>query len=208
MSDKIRVAVLDDYLRIAGEVADWTVLPDHVTVDFFHEPLPAGAARAAALQDYDVLAVTRERTPLPAELLGALPKLKLVCSPEMHNRVIDFDYCRANGIPVCGTAARPSPTFELAWALLLALAKNLTFDDRAMRAGDWQTNVGTEIRGKTLGVIGLGRIGADVARVGAAFGMEVIAWSENMTPAQAAEHGAEHVTKDNCSADRTMWSSW
>ena len=193
-----KIAVLDDYMRIAGELADWMSLPGETQTDFFYEKLPEGIdARAAALADYDVLVVTRERTPLPKELLERLPKLKFIASPEMHNRVIDFDYCRGRGIPVCGTTPRPSPTFELTWALILALAKNVTIDDRAMREGKWQTVVGTEIRGKTLGVIGLGRIGSEVAKVGNAFGMEVIAWSENMTRERAEECGAELVSKDD-----------
>ncbi|MDH3702423.1 MAG: D-2-hydroxyacid dehydrogenase family protein [Alphaproteobacteria bacterium] len=194
----MKVAVLDDYMKIAGSLADWTSLPDHVHTDFFYEKLPEGTdARAAALADYDVLVVTRERTPLPKELLERLPKLKFIASPEMHNRVIDFDYCREKGIPVCGTTPRPSPTFELTWALILALAKNVTIDDRAMREGQWQTVVGTEIRNKTLGVIGLGRIGSEVAKVGNAFGMKVIAWSENMTAELAGECGATLVSKDD-----------
>jgi len=194
----MKVAVLDDYMKIAGTLADWTALPDHVHTDFFYEKLPDGTdARAAALADYDVLVVTRERTPLPKELLERLPKLKFIASPEMHNRVIDFDHCRERGIPVCGTTPRPSPTFELTWALILALAKNVTIDDRAMRAGQWQTVVGTEIRNKTLGVIGLGRIGSEVAKVGNAFGMNVIAWSENMTAERAEECGATLVSKDD-----------
>jgi len=195
---EMKVAVLDDYMKIAGEVADWTSLPDHVKTDFFYEKLPEGTdARVAALADYDVLVVTRERTPLPKELLERLPKLKFVASPEMHNRVIDFDHCRERGIPVCGTTPRPSPTCELTWALILALAKNVTIDDRAMRDGKWQTVVGTEIRGKTLGVIGLGRIGSEISKIGNAFGMEVIAWSENMTAETAAQHGAALVSKDD-----------
>lgn len=193
----MKVAVLDDYMKIAGTLADWTSLPDHVHTDFFYEKLPEGTeARAAALAEYDVLVVTRERTPLPKELLERLPKLKFIASPEMHNRVIDFDHCRERGIPVCGTTPRPSPTFELTWALILALAKNVTIDDRAMREGQWQTVVGTEIRNKVLGVIGLGRIGSEVAKVGNAFGMKVIAWSENMTAARAEECGATLVSKE------------
>ncbi|PPR60634.1 MAG: D-3-phosphoglycerate dehydrogenase [Alphaproteobacteria bacterium MarineAlpha4_Bin2] len=193
-----RIAVLDDYMQIAGELADWTSLPGQTETDFFYEKLPEGTnERAKILADYDVLVVTRERTPLPKELMERLPKLKFIASPEMHNRVIDFDYCRSRGIPVCGTTPRPSPTFELTWALILALAKNVTIDDRAMRDGKWQTVVGTEIRGKTLGVIGLGRIGSEVAKVGNAFGMEVIAWSENMTFERAEECGATLVSKDD-----------
>lgn len=194
----MKVAVLDDYMQIAGELADWKSLPNGVETDFFYEKLPEGTdARAAALSDYDVLVVTRERTPLPKELLERLPKLKFIASPEMHNRVIDFDYCREKGIPVCGTTPRPSPTFELTWALILALAKNVTIDDRAMREGKWQTVVGTEIRNKTLGVIGLGRIGSEVAKVGNAFGMNVVSWSENLTPERAAECGTTLVSKDD-----------
>jgi phosphoglycerate dehydrogenase-like enzyme len=195
---EMKVAVLDDYMKIAGELADWKSLPGDIQTDFFYEKLPDGTdARAEVLSDYDVLVVTRERTPLPKELLERLPKLKFIASPEMHNRVIDFDYCREKGIPVCGTTPRPSPTFELTWALILALAKNVTIDDQAMRTGQWQTVVGTEIRNKTLGVIGLGRIGSEVAKVGNAFGMNVIAWSENLTAERAAECGTTLVSKDD-----------
>jgi phosphoglycerate dehydrogenase-like enzyme len=195
---EMKVAVLDDYMKIAGELADWKSLPGDIQTDFFYEKLPDGTdARAQVLSDYDVLVVTRERTPLPKELLERLPKLKFIASPEMHNRVIDFDYCREKGIPVCGTTPRPSPTFELTWALILALAKNVTIDDQAMRTGQWQTVVGTEIRNKTLGVIGLGRIGSEVAKVGNAFGMNVIAWSENLTAERAAECGTTLVSKDD-----------
>lgn len=194
----MKIAVLDDYMKIAADLADWSSLPDNVHTDVFTEKLPEGTeARAAALADYDVLVLTRERTPLPRDLLEKLPKLKFIASPEMHNRVLDFDYCREKGIPVSGTTPRPSPTFELTWALILALAKNVTVDDRAMRDGQWQTVVGTEIRNKTLGVIGLGRIGSEVAKVGNAFGMNVIAWSENMTAERATECGAALVTKDD-----------
>ena len=179
-------------------MADWTSLPGNIHTDFFTEKLPEGTdARATALADYDVLVLTRERTPLPRDLLERLPKLKFIASPEMHNRMLDFDYCRDKGIPVCGTTPRPSPTFELTWALILALAKNVTIDDRAMRDGQWQTVVGTEIRNKTLGVIGLGRIGSEVAKVGNAFGMNVIAWSENMTAERAEECGTTLVSKDD-----------
>jgi phosphoglycerate dehydrogenase-like enzyme len=195
---EMKVAVLDDYMKIAGELADWKSLPGDIQTDFFYEKLPDGNdARVEALADYDVLVVTRERTPLPKELLERLPKLKFIASPEMHNRVIDFDYCREKGIPVCGTTPRPSPTFELTWALILALAKNVTIDDQAMRTGQWQTVVGTEIRNKTLGVIGLGRIGLEVAKVGNAFGMNVIAWSENLTAERAEECGTTLVSKDD-----------
>ena len=192
----IKIAVLDDYMKIASSLADWTTLPDNVHTDFFTEKLPNDTdARAIVLADYDVLVLTRERTPLPRDLLEQMPKLKFIASPEMHNRVLDFDYCREKGIPVSGTTPRPSPTFELTWALILALAKNVTIDDRAMRQGHWQTVVGTEIRNKTLGVIGLGRIGSEVAKVGNAFGMKVIAWSENMTAERATECGATLVAK-------------
>ena len=195
---EMKVAVLDDYMKIAGELADWKSLPGDIKTDFFYEKLPDGNdARAKALADYDVLVVTRERTPLPKELLERLPKLKFIASPEMHNRVIDFDFCREKGIPVCGTTPRPSPTFELTWALILALAKNVTIDDQAMRTGQWQTVVGTEIRNKMLGVIGLGRIGSEVAKVGNAFGMNVIAWSENLTAERAEECGTTLVSKDD-----------
>ena len=194
----MKIAILDDYMKIADSLADWTSLPDNVHVDFFTEKLPESIdARAQILANYDVLVLTRERTPLPRTLLEQLRKLKFIASPEMHNRVLDFDYCREKGIPVSGTTPRPSPTFELTWALILALAKNVTIDDRAMRGGQWQTIVGTEIRNKTLGVIGLGRIGSEVAKVGNAFGMKVIAWSENMTEERAAECGANLVTKDD-----------
>ena len=193
---EIKVAVLDDYMKVAPSSADWGSLPPHVKIDFFHEPLPQGPARAEALKPYNALLLMRERTPLPAELLSQLPNLQAICMPNMHNRMLDIEYCREHGIPVCGSNPRRTPTFEHTWTLILALAKNLLADVAVMRQGGWQTNIGMELKGKTLGVIGLGRIGIEVAAVGRVFGMTVLAWSQNLTKEAAEEHGCIHVDKD------------
>ena len=194
---EIKVAVLDDYMKVAPSSADWAGLPAHVKIDFVHDKLPEGPARVEALKPYDVLLLMRERTPLPKELLEQLPNLKCICMPNMHNRMLDIGYCVDHGIPVCGSNPRRTPTFEHTWTLILALAKNLLADVEVMRKGGWQTNIGMELKDKTLGVIGLGRIGIEVAAVGRVFGMKVLAWSQNMTPETAEQHGCIHVEKDD-----------
>ncbi len=190
------IAVLDDYLKLALSQADWSVLPNDARVQVFHQHLGSEDEVAAALADFEVLVLMRERTPLPASLIERLPKLELVVTTGMRNLSIDMQAARARGIDVCGTSMLGYPAFEHAWALILALAKNIAREDRLMHAGGWQAGPTTGLNGRTLGVVGLGKLGAQAARVGRAFEMNVVAWSQNLTAERAAECGATLVDKD------------
>ena len=191
-----RIAILDDYQNTARECADWDSIPGHPGIVAFHEHLPSEDAVAEALADFDIVVAMRERTPFPASLMARLPKLRLLVTTGKRNLAIDMGAARARGVPVCGTALLPYAAFEHAWALILALAKRIPREDRLMREGGWQAGVSDGLHGKTLGVLGLGKLGAKVARVAHAFDMRVIAWSQNMTDEQAAEHGVTRVEKD------------
>jgi phosphoglycerate dehydrogenase-like enzyme len=192
-----RIAVLDDYQRVAHRFADWSRLDGH-DVTFFHEPLDDPAR---VLEPFDVVCAMRERTPFPAELLERLPNLRLLVTTGMRNASIDLEAAARQGVTVCGTEGSWQATTELAFGLMLALARNIPLEDAAIRAGGWQTTVGVSLDGKTLGVVGLGRLGSAAARIGAAFGMRLIAWSENLAPERAAECGAELVSKDELFAN-------
>jgi len=191
-----RIAILDDYQHTARDCADWDSIPGNPEVVIFHEHIPTEEAVAGALADFDVVVAMRERTPFPASLIARLPKLRLLVSTGMRNLAIDMQAARARDVIVCGTALLPYAAFEHAWALILALAKRIPAEDRLMRAGGWQGGVSQGLHGKTLGVLGLGKLGAQAARVAHAFEMRVIAWSQNLTDEQAAEHGATRVDKD------------
>jgi phosphoglycerate dehydrogenase-like enzyme len=190
----VRIAVLDDYQRVARRSAEWDVLQPHEVV-FFHEPLPRGA-EAEALEPFEIVAAMRERTPFPAELVGRLPRLRLLVTTGLRNASIDLTATRAHGVTVCGTDALAHPTAELAWGLTLALARRIPQEDASLRAGHWQTTVGASLNGRTLGVLGLGRLGGLVASYGTAFGMRVVAWSQNLTAVRAAECGCELVGRE------------
>lgn len=151
---------------------------------------------ADALADFDVIVAMRERTPFPASLLERLPRLRLLVTTGMRNLAIDMDFARARGIDVCGTPMTSHAAFEHTCALILALAKNISHEDRVMHEGGWQAGIPIGLRGRTLGVIGLGKLGTQVAAIGAAFGMNVIAWSRNLTDADAAARGARRVELD------------
>jgi phosphoglycerate dehydrogenase-like enzyme len=187
-----RIAVLDDYQRAAHRFADWSRLAGH-ELTFFHEPLTEAAQ---VLEPFDVVCAMRERTAFPEELFAALPSLRLLVTTGMRNAAIDLAAAERHGVTVCGTDGSSSPTSELAWGLILALARRIPEEDAGMRAGCWQTTVGSGLAGRTLGIVGLGRLGSAVARVGAAFGMRLVVWSENLTAERAAGCGAELVTKD------------
>lgn len=187
-----RIAVLDDYQRAAHRFADWRRLGEH-ELTFFHEPLEDPGA---ALAPYDVVCAMRERTSFPAELFDRLPNLRLLVTTGMRNAAVDMEAAAAHGVTVCGTNVPGASTAELTWALILALVRHVPREDAGMREGGWQTTVGLDLAGRTLGVVGLGRLGSIVARYGAAFGMRLVAWSENLTAERAAECGAELVAKD------------
>ncbi len=191
-----RIAILDDYQSTALECADWDSIPGNPEIVAFREHIPGEEAVAEALADFDIVVAMRERTPFPASLIARLPKLRMMVTTGMRNLAIDMQAAAARDVLVCGTALLPYAAFEHAWALILALAKHIPREDRLMRDGGWQSGVSDGLHGTTLGVLGLGKLGAKVARVAHAFEMRVIAWSRNLTDEQAAEHGAERVEKD------------
>ena len=190
-----RIALLDDYQNIALSMADWSVLSE-ASITVFNHPLGGPAEVAAALRDFNIIGIMRERTPFPRRLLEKLPELKLLVTTGMRNPSIDLDAARELGVTVCGTDGSGHPAAELTWGLILGLMRHIPREDREMRAGHWQTALGHDLNGKTLGVIGLGRLGSRVAQVGAAFDMEVIAWSPNLTPERAAAADARLVSKE------------
>jgi phosphoglycerate dehydrogenase-like enzyme len=191
-----RVAILDDYQNVALESADWKSLPTSVEITVFNKHIKGEDAVAKTLADFDIVVAMRERTPFPAPLLAKLPNLKLLVTTGMRNLAIDMQAARKQGVPVCGTALLPYPAFEHAWALILALLKKIPQENDNMHKGGWQADIVEGARGKTLGVIGLGKLGSQVAKVGVTFGMNVIAWSQNLTSERALECGATRVEKD------------
>jgi phosphoglycerate dehydrogenase-like enzyme len=189
---KLRCAVLDDYQRVALTSADWSVLTDRVDVRVHDRRVDDEGTLAALLGGCEIVVLMRERTAFPRSLIARLPKLKLIVTTGMRNAAIDIDAAREHGIIVCGTASRAQPPAELTWALILALARKVAQEAVSFRAnGPWQSTVGVDLHGRTLGVLGLGNIGRRVARVGAAFKMRVLAWSENLTADGARAAGAE-----------------
>lgn len=191
-----RIAILDDYPHLALKSADWSALSSDVQVDVFHHHLGGEDAVAEALADHTIVVAMRERTPFPETLIERLPALRLLVTTGMRNLSIDMDAARARGIDVCGTAMLPYAAFEHAWGLILGLAKNLAAEDALMHQGGWQAGPTIGLNGRTLGVMGLGKLGSQAARVGNAFDMRVIAWSENLTAERAEACGAVLVDKE------------
>jgi phosphoglycerate dehydrogenase-like enzyme len=191
-----RVAILDDYQDVALAVADWSSLGPEVAVQAFHERLSGDDALIKRLADFEVIVAMRERTQFPGSVLERLPKLKLLVTTGMRNVAIDAKAAAELGIVVSGTGLLTPPTAELTWGLILALARHIPEEAQQMRSGGWQTTVGVGLNGKVLGVLGLGKLGSEVARVGRAFQMEVIAWSQNLTDEHASSFGARRVEKD------------
>ncbi|GJD35170.1 D-2-hydroxyacid dehydrogenase family protein [Methylobacterium aerolatum] len=183
--------ILDDYQDAALRFADWDRLAPGVRVGRIGEYIGDRDELVSRIGEAEILVIMRERTPFPADLLARLPRLKLLVTSGMRNLSIDLAAARQRGITVCGTESSPTPPAELTWALILGLARHLPLEAGNLRAnGPWQSTVGVDLAGKTLGVMGLGKIGQRVAAVGRAFGMEVIAWSQNLTAERAAEAGA------------------
>ncbi len=191
-----KVALLDDYQNVAVQYADWSVLEGRAEVTVYNDHVADREALVSRLAPYDVVAVMRERTPLTQEIIERLPKLKLIASTGPRNASLDLNAARERGIKVAHTGYRSDPTIEFTWALILASARNLVAERNSVRAGSWQQGVGFGLRGRTLGVLGLGRVGSEVARIGAAFGMKVIAWSQNLTAEAAAAANAVLVSKE------------
>jgi phosphoglycerate dehydrogenase-like enzyme len=193
---KCQIAVLDDYQNAALESADWSVLRDRADITVFEDHLADPDAVIERLLPFDVVCVMRERTPLPRKVIERLPNLKLIASTGSANASIDVAAAGDRGITVVHTGYRSDPTVEFTWALILACARHIVTESNSVRSGGWQQTVGVDLRGKTLGVLGLGNVGSEVARIGSAFGMKLIAWSQNMTPEAAKAAGAILVSKD------------
>ena len=192
-----KIAILDDYTNMALKMADWRTLPDGYETVVFDDNLVEPQALVARLKDFEIICAMRERTPFTAEIFAGLPKLKLFITTGMRNASVDVAAARANGVVVCGTEGSAWATAEHTWALLMAAARNIAHDDRMMRDGLWQTRMCLELRGKTLGLLGLGKIGGQVSTYAKAFGMNIIAWSENLTQARCDEMGATLVSKED-----------
>jgi phosphoglycerate dehydrogenase-like enzyme len=195
MTATLKVAVLDDFQQVALRLADWKRLAPRAEVTVFTGNV-TGEALLARLQPFDVVMVIRERTKFPRELIEKLPRLKLLITAGMRNLGIDMEACRSRGIPVCGTGTGSSPTAELAFGMLLAMSRNTPAEEASLRAGTWQTKrIGFGVKGLTLGVVGLGRLGGQMTGYARAFGMDVLAWSQNLTAGHAAAAGATRVEK-------------
>jgi phosphoglycerate dehydrogenase-like enzyme len=191
-----KIAVLDDYQGVALKMADWSKVTARSQVDVFDDHVADAEAVAKRLYPYDIVCVMRERTPLGAALIERLPNLKLIASTGPRNASIDLKAAAARGIGVVHTGYFGSPTVELTWALILASARHIVAEATAVRSGGWQHSIGDDLSGKTLGVIGLGNLGSKVAKIGLAFGMQVLAWSQNLTAERAAAVGAALVSKE------------
>lgn len=194
----LKLAILDDYLNSALSCADWSALPPDVQLKVFERPFGGDEEAARELAGFEVIVAMRERTRFGPELLQRLPKLRLLVTTGMRNLAIDMNACRKQDVTVCGTRSASPPvasTTELAWAHILALSKGYIDANRAVRAGDWQTGLAGSISGKSLGLVGLGKLGSQMAAIGLAFGMKVIAWSQNLDQGHARALGVEPVTK-------------
>ena len=192
----VRIAVLDDYQGVALEMADWSVLPPDANVEVFSDHLDDEEAISERLREFEVVVAMRERTPFPRELLEKLPRLELLVTTGSRNAAIDVEAARELGAIVCGTGSLGYATAELTWGLILALARQIPREDRAVREGGWQVSMGQGLHGRTLGIIGLGNLGTQVASIGEAFGMELVAWSQNLTAERATAAGATLLDKD------------
>ena len=192
-----RCAILDDYMNVALTVADWSKIADRVDITVFTEPFASAEAVVNALKDVEIVCAMRERTPFPRAVLAALPKLKLLVTSGMRNAAIDLEAARECGIVVGGTQGGRDPTAPLTMGLILELTRNIGRENARMHAGEpLQKFIGLEIEGRTLGVIGLGRLGSKVSGLAKAFGMNVIAWSPNLTPERCREVGVGYASKE------------
>ena len=193
---KVRVALLDDYQGVAESFGPWFSLADRIAVYAFRDHIADLANLVERLRDFEIVVAMRERTRLGRPVIEQLPNLRLLVTTGSRNAAIDIDACADRGVTVCGTRIVSQGTAELTWALILAAARHLPEEVGNMRSGKWMTSVGTDLFGARLGVVGLGELGSQVARIGLAFGMEVVAWSTNLTEGRCSEIGVALVTKD------------
>ena len=194
---RLRCAILDDYTNVTRRMADWSKIEDRADITVFNEPFASSEAAAAALKDFEIICAMRERTPFPRALFAALPKLKLLITSGMRNAAIDMEAAKDHGVALCGTQFGRDPTATLTMGLILELTRNIGRESARMHAGEaLQKFIGIEIEGRTLGVVGLGKLGAKVAGLAKAFGMNVIAWSPNLTAERCKEVGVGYATKE------------
>jgi phosphoglycerate dehydrogenase-like enzyme len=193
----MKIAILDDYQNVALNVADWSKVAKVAEITVFNDHIDETEALIERLRPFDAICVMRERTPLRRDIIERLPRLRLIASTGPRNNSIDMAAANERGIVVANTGYRSTPTIELTWALILASARHLVEESNSVSDGGWQTSIGHELDGRVLGVLGLGNVGGQVARIGRAFGMKIIAWSQNLTADAAAAAGAELVTKDD-----------
>src|SRR5580692_5037343 len=194
----LRCAVLDDYQNVVLKIADWSKVKDDVEFTVFNEHLGSPDKVIAALKGFQIVIAMRERTGFPKQVIDALPDLKLLISPGLRNASIDVEAAKARGITVCGTPSFGSPTSGIAIGLMLELTRHIGYENARLHAGaTWQSTIGFDLEGMTLGILGLGKLGVRTANIAKAFGMKVIAWSQNLTPEKCQEAGVGYVSKDD-----------
>lgn len=194
----LKAAILDDYQDVALKFADWSAIAKDVELNVFDKPFASQAEAIKALQGFAIIAGMRERTPFPRAVLEALPDLRLLITTGAKNNSFDVKAAAERGITVCGTGAVGNPTAGIVFGLMLELTRHLGFENSQMKAGQpWQTTIGLDLEGLTLGIVGLGKLGQRVAAIGKAFGMKVIAWSQNLTPEKAKEAGVDYASRED-----------
>jgi phosphoglycerate dehydrogenase-like enzyme len=194
----VRCAILDDYQNIVLKIADWSAVRGDVDIKVFNQHLGGADSVVAALKDFEIVVAMRERTGFPRAVIEALPKLKLLITTGMRNASIDTEAAKARGVTVCGTGSFGSPTSGIAIGLMLELTRHIGYENARLHAGaPWQTTIGPDLEGLTLGILGLGKLGSRTAAIGKAFGMKVIAWSQNLTAEKCAAAGVGYVSKDD-----------
>src|SRR5499427_269148 len=194
----LRAAILDDYQNVALGFADWSSITKDVEIKVFNKPFASQDETIKALQGFAIIIGMRERTPFPRKVIEALPDLKLLITTGARNNSFDVKACAERGITVCGTGSFGSPTTGIAFGLMLELTRQIGFENARLKAGaPWQTTIGRDLEGLTLGVLGLGKLGQRSATVGKAFGMKTIAWSQNLTAEKAKASGADYVSKED-----------
>ena len=194
----VRAAILDDYQNVAMAFADWSPIAKDVEIKVFNKPFGSQDEAIKALQGFAVVVGMRERTPFPRKVVEALPDLKLLITTGARNNSFDMKACAERGVTVCGTGAAGSPTTGIAFGLMLELTRRIGFENARLKAGaPWQTTIGRDLEGLTLGILGLGKLGQRSAAVGKAFGMKTITWSQNLTEEKTKAAGADYVSKDD-----------
>ncbi len=198
---RYRCAVLDEYQNVALALADWSTVSDEIEITVFNQPFASAAEARSRLEGFDIVCAMRERTPFRRDTLAALPDLKLLITTGAHNNSIDLQAAAERGVTVCGTGSFGTPTTGITFGLILTLTRHIGFEHARLKAGaptgaPWQATLGDDLEGLTLGIVGLGKLGQRSATVAKAFGMDVIAWSQNLTPARAQAAGARYVGKE------------